>query len=113
MYYKVDIILIFSTFLLFLSGELDANRPVPFRLTPNLWEFITPVGVHGVVAHSMIAVARCLVQPQFSINSYFKTILKDEIIGWNKKVCFCVFHMSNVVLQIRNPLFLKNKPLII
>jgi len=67
------------------KGELDANRPVPFRLTPNLWEFITPVGVHGVVAHSMIAVARCLVQPQFSINSYFKTILKDELIGWNKK----------------------------
>jgi len=68
------------------TGELDANRPVPFRLTPNIWEFITPVGVHGVITHSMIAVARCLVQPQFSINSFFKTILKDELIGWNKKV---------------------------
>merc|ERR1719470_610729 len=34
---------------------------------------------------SMIALARCLVQPQFSINSYFKAILKDEMIGWNKK----------------------------
>ena len=77
----------FVTHYFHIPGELDANRPVPFRLTPNLWEFITPVGVHGVVAHSMIAVARCLVQPQFSINSYFKTILKDELIGWNKKVC--------------------------
>lgn len=27
-----------------ISGELDANRPVPFRLTPNIYEFITTTG---------------------------------------------------------------------
>ncbi|XP_065666832.1 transformation/transcription domain-associated protein isoform X3 [Hydra vulgaris] len=68
-----------------IKGELDANRPVPFRLTPNLSEFITPVGINGIMTHCMIAVARCLVQPQFSISSYFKVILKDELIAWNKK----------------------------
>lgn len=26
------------------SGELDANRPVPFRLTPNILEFLTATG---------------------------------------------------------------------
>lgn len=26
------------------SGELDANRPVPFRLTPNIEEFLTSTG---------------------------------------------------------------------
>lgn len=26
------------------SGELDANRPVPFRLTPNILEFLTTTG---------------------------------------------------------------------
>lgn len=26
------------------SGELDANRPVPFRLTPNILEFLTSTG---------------------------------------------------------------------
>lgn len=67
------------------KGELDANRPVPFRLTPNLSEFISPVGVNGIITHCMIAVARCLMQPQFSVNSYFKAILKDELIGWYKK----------------------------
>jgi len=67
------------------KGDLDANRPVPFRLTPNIQEFITPVGINGVITHCMIAVARCLVQPQFSVNSYFKAVLKDELIGWNKK----------------------------
>ena len=29
------------------TGELDSNRPVSFRLTPNVTEFITPVGVSG------------------------------------------------------------------
>ena len=27
-----------------ISGELDANRPVPFRLTPNILEFLTSTG---------------------------------------------------------------------
>ena len=29
------------------TGELDSNRPVSFRITPNITEFITPVGVSG------------------------------------------------------------------
>lgn len=78
--------LILNQKIYWLLGELDANRPVPFRLTPNLQELISPVGISGVVTHCMIAVARCLVQPQFSISSYFKAVLKDELIGWNKKV---------------------------
>ena len=39
-------------------GELDSNRPVPFRLTPNLTEMITSVGVAGPLTASMIAAAR-------------------------------------------------------
>ena len=31
-----------------LSGELESNRPVPFRLTPNLTELVTSVGVAGI-----------------------------------------------------------------
>lgn len=72
-------------------GELDANRPVPFRLTPNLCELISPVGISGIFTHCMIAVARCLVQPQFSISSYFRTVLKDEMLTWHKKVTFPLF----------------------
>ena len=68
------------------SGSLDANRPVPFRLTPNICEFISPVGITGIITHCMIAISRCLVQPQFSIVSYFKAVLKDEMLTWHKKV---------------------------
>ena len=40
------------------TGELDSIRPVPFRLTPNLTEMITSVGVSGPLTASMIAAAR-------------------------------------------------------
>ena len=26
------------------TGELDSNRPVPFRMTPNIVEFVTSIG---------------------------------------------------------------------
>ena len=26
------------------TGELDSNRPVPFRMTPNVVEFMTSIG---------------------------------------------------------------------
>ena len=47
------------------SGELDSNRPVPFRLTPNLTELITSVGVAGPLTASMIAAARCVLSDIF------------------------------------------------
>lgn len=65
---------------------MDANRPVPFRLTHNISEFITPVGVNGPLAAAMIAAAKCLVQPNFKAQAILKAVLKDEILAWYKKV---------------------------
>ncbi|XP_011602842.1 transformation/transcription domain-associated protein isoform X1 [Takifugu rubripes] len=67
------------------SGELDANRPVPFRLTPNISEFLTTIGVSGPLTASMIAVARCFAQPNFKVDGILKAVLRDEIIAWHKK----------------------------
>ena len=67
------------------TGELDANRPVPFRLTPNMAEFLTIIGVAGPLTASMIAAARCLVQPSAKVSAILKAILRDEMIAWNKK----------------------------
>jgi len=67
------------------SGELDSNRPVPFRLTPNLTELVTGVGVSGPLTASMIAAARCLVHPSFKIQAFLRAILRDELIAWHKK----------------------------
>ena len=68
-----------------LNGELDANRPVPFRLTPNMVEFLTMIGVAGPLTASMIAAARCLVQPNAKVAAILKAVLRDEMISWHKK----------------------------
>jgi transformation/transcription domain-associated protein len=67
------------------NGELDANRPVPFRLTPNMVEFLTMIGVAGPLTASMIAAARCLVQPSVKVAAILKAVLRDEMIAWHKK----------------------------
>lgn len=67
------------------SGELDANRPVPFRLTPNIFEFLTTIGVCGPLTASAIATARCLVQPTFQLNAILRAILRDEVIADHKR----------------------------
>ena len=69
-----------------LPGDLDANRPVPFRLTPNIAEFLTSTGVTGPLTASMVAAARCFVQPQYKLPSFLRAVLRDEYITWHKKV---------------------------
>lgn len=49
------------------AGELDSNRPVPFRLTPNILEYLSSIGITGSLTASAIATARCLVQPNFKV----------------------------------------------
>jgi transformation/transcription domain-associated protein len=89
------------------TGELDVNRPVPFRLTPNIAEFLTNIGISGPLTASAIATARCFVQPNFKVSflgnfcsrlfnkilfkfprqlsTILRTILRDEIIAVHKK----------------------------
>ncbi|KAJ0181684.1 hypothetical protein K1T71_002406 [Dendrolimus kikuchii] len=69
------------------TGELDGNRPVPFRLTPNISELVTNIGITGPLTASAIAVARCLVTPNFKIQSILRTILRDEMVtGYRKRL---------------------------
>lgn len=67
------------------SGELDVSRPVPFRLTPNIVEYLSGIGIAGPFTASAVATARCLVQPNFKLSTILRTILKDEIIAVHKK----------------------------
>uniref|UniRef100_A0A6A7FXF6 Transformation/transcription domain-associated protein-like n=6 Tax=Hirondellea gigas TaxID=1518452 RepID=A0A6A7FXF6_9CRUS len=67
------------------KGELDGSRPVPFRLTPNLAELCTSIGVTGPLTASMIVSARCLATPSFKLHAILRAILRDEIIAWHKR----------------------------
>ena len=79
-------VILFPSPPLSLSGELDANRPVPFRLTPPLQSFITQIGITGPFQLSILAACRCLVQPYHSLESTLKAILRDQFIAWKKVV---------------------------
>uniref|UniRef100_A0AAR5Q8F1 FAT domain-containing protein n=1 Tax=Dendroctonus ponderosae TaxID=77166 RepID=A0AAR5Q8F1_DENPD len=61
------------------TGELDQTRPVPFRLTPNIIEYLATIGVTGPLTASMIATARCLVYPNFKVLNILKPIIRDEV----------------------------------
>lgn len=88
------------------SGVSDEQRYVPFRLTPNIVEYLSSTGINGPLTASAIATARCLVQPNFKVNienlcyapsfanlfvffpqlpAILRAILKDEIIALQKK----------------------------
>ncbi|XP_066149283.1 transcription-associated protein 1 isoform X2 [Euwallacea fornicatus] len=67
------------------TGELDQTRPVPFRLTPNIIEYLAAIGVSGPLTASMIATARCLVYPNFKVLSILKPILRDEMLLFKVK----------------------------
>ncbi|BES94543.1 FAT domain [Nesidiocoris tenuis] len=67
------------------KGELNANRPVPFRLTPNIQELLTETGISGPLTASMIASAKCFVYPNFEVPSILRAILRDEMIFILKK----------------------------
>ena len=84
-----------------IAGELDANRPVPFRLTPSIQHFLSPIGVAGPLHMNMVAIARCLVQVHHSLPSIIQAILRDQFIAWQKVsvgsgVCYHAHRLSMI-----------------
>ncbi|EDW01948.1 GH20167 [Drosophila grimshawi] len=65
--------------------QFNQHRPVPFRLTPNIGEFITNIGISGLLSAAIVATARCFIQPNYKLSSILQTILRDEIITLQKK----------------------------
>ncbi|KAI9000171.1 phosphatidylinositol kinase, partial [Gaertneriomyces semiglobifer] len=62
---------------LFSNGE-----PIPFRFTPNIQTFLTPVGVDGVFAASLQGVARALTEPDYELEDYLSIFIRDELVQW-------------------------------
>jgi len=55
---------------------------VPFRYTPNIQTFIGDVGLEGLFSCAIMAVARCLSEPEFEMDQYLSIFIRDEIITW-------------------------------
>lgn len=62
---------------------LGNGESVPFRFTPNIQNFITPIGIEGVFTSSLMAVARCLTEPEFELDQYLSIFIRDELVTWH------------------------------
>ncbi|KAI8983535.1 hypothetical protein BDB01DRAFT_850672 [Pilobolus umbonatus] len=80
-----------STSPLFGNGEA-----VPFRFTPNIQEFMTPVGIEGLFSTSLMTTASCLTEPEFEIDQYLCLFVRDELATWH-----LVNHSSVTDVQFR------------
>lgn len=63
---------------LFGNGEA-----IPFRFTPNIQEFITPIGIEGMFTSCLMATARCLTEPEFELDQYLCLFVRDELATWH------------------------------
>lgn len=52
--------------------EFANTEPVPFRLTPNIQAFITPIGIEGVLVTGIMSIARALTESEVSDDYAFR-----------------------------------------
>ncbi|KAH7318444.1 histone acetylase complex subunit [Stachybotrys elegans] len=57
-------------------------EPVPFRLTPNLQTLMGPLATEGIFACSLMAIARCLTEPEYELEHALTLFVRDEMIFW-------------------------------
>ncbi|KAI1169286.1 FAT domain-containing protein [Nemania serpens] len=57
-------------------------EPVPFRLSPNLQTLMGPLATEGIFSCSIMAIARCLTEPEFELEHALTLLVRDEVIFW-------------------------------
>ncbi|KZZ98418.1 histone acetylase complex subunit [Moelleriella libera RCEF 2490] len=57
-------------------------EPVPFRLTPNLQVLMGPLAMEGIFGCSLMAIARCLTEPELELEHALTLTVRDEMIYW-------------------------------
>jgi len=57
-------------------------EPVPFRLTPNLQTLMGPLATEGIFSCAIMAIARCLTEPEGELEQQLSIFVRDEMIFW-------------------------------
>ena len=72
-----------------LTPSLNPTRPlfynqehVPFRLTPNIQTLMGPLAMEGIFASAIMAIARCLTEPEHRLESQLSIFVRDEMMFW-------------------------------
>ena len=58
------------------------QEPVPFRLTPNLQTLMGPIATEGIYSAAIMAIARCLTEPEFELEQQLSIFVRDEVMFW-------------------------------
>ena len=64
------------------TGQLLGIDHVPFRLTPVLQHVMTPIGVHGLLAESMMSAAACLHDQLSFVEDYATLFFSGDMVPW-------------------------------
>lgn len=64
------------------APQFKSTDPTPFRLSPNLQNFIGPVGIEGVLTSALMALGRTLTEPERNLEEYLGIFVRDEINFW-------------------------------
>ncbi|KAG8711225.1 hypothetical protein FRC08_016173 [Ceratobasidium sp. 394] len=62
---------------------IHSGEPVPFRFTPNIQNFITPIGIEGLLTSGIMAIGRGLTEPAYDLEQQLSLFLRDEVFAWH------------------------------
>ncbi|KAK3325553.1 hypothetical protein B0H66DRAFT_492214 [Apodospora peruviana] len=85
------------------------TEPVPFRLTPNLQTLMGPLATEGIFSCSVMAIARCLTEPEFQLEHALTLFVRDEMMFW-----FTSSHrsLSLTEAQLRDTVQMNNEMIV-
>ena len=76
------------------TGQLIGFDHVPFRLTPALQHLMTPIGIHGTLAESMMSTAACLHSKLSFIEDYATLFFGSDMLPWHRNHQMAVVKMN-------------------
>ena len=59
------------------APQFKSTDPTPFRLSPNIQHFIGPIGIEGILTSSLMALGRCLTEPERNLEEFLGDFLFD------------------------------------
>ena len=65
------------------TGVLSPVTDLPFRLTRNIEHYLSPAGICGVFANTLLIASSCLNQNEVALSSYLDIFLRDDLVSWN------------------------------
>jgi len=69
-----------------ISHVFSSNESVPFRFTPNIQQFVTPVGSEALLVPGIVAIARALTKPEYDLDQHLCLFARDEVRGWKSLI---------------------------